>query len=94
MGHFWRMVVLHTIKWVINNARAQGNYEVVRKIIGWKISFFGIISSISGIGIIVALWNLIIYDVFSIILMLGLILCHLALIMFFEELIAIQSNVN
>jgi hypothetical protein len=65
---------------------------MVRKIIGWKIAFFGIINSISGIGFIVTLWNLITYDVFSIIYMVGLIICHLTLIMFFEELIAIQSN--
>jgi hypothetical protein len=67
---------------------------MVRKIIGWKIAFFGIINSITGIGIIVTLWNFIINDIFSIVCILGLIICHLALIIFFEELIAIPRIVN
>jgi len=64
----------------------------MKKMIGWKIAFIGIINSITGIGLIVTLWNLIAYDKLSIVVIIGLIICHLALIMFFEDLIAFQGN--
>jgi hypothetical protein len=57
----------------------------------WNI---GIINSITGIGITLTLWNLIVYDIFSIALILGLITCHLALIIFFEDLIAVQAKIK
>jgi hypothetical protein len=68
--------------------------ELMRKMIGWKIAYIGIINSITGIGITLTLWNLIVYDIFSIALILGLITCHLALIIFFEDLIAVQAKIK
>ena len=64
----------------------------MKKMIGWNIAFMGIIHSITGIGITIALWNLIVYDIFSIVCIIGFIICHIALIIFFEDLIAFQGN--
>jgi hypothetical protein len=66
----------------------------MKKMIGWKIALIGMINSIAGIGITVTLWNLIAYDKLSIVVIIGLIVCHLALIMFFEDLIAFQGNIR
>jgi hypothetical protein len=71
--------------------KAMGLIQLMDNMIGWKIPFIGMIYSITGIGIIISLWNLIEFDLFSILSIIGLIICHLALIMFFEELIAFQS---
>jgi hypothetical protein len=62
--------------------------------IGWKIALIGMINSITGIGITVTLWNLIAYDKLSIVVVIGLIVSHLALIIFFEDLIAFQGNIK
>ena len=64
----------------------------MKKMIGWKIALIGMINSITGIGITVTLWNLIAYDKLSIVVVIGLIVSHLALIIFFEDLIAFQGN--
>jgi hypothetical protein len=64
----------------------------MKKMIGWKIAFIGIINSITGIGLTITLWNRIVYDALSITVIIGLIICHLALIIFFEDLIAVQGN--
>jgi hypothetical protein len=69
----------------------MGLIQLMDNMIGWKIPFIGMIYSITGIGIIISLWNLIEFDLFSILSIIGLIICHLALIMFFEELIAFHS---
>ncbi len=66
----------------------------MKKMIGWKIAFIGIINSITGIGLTITLWNLIAYDKLSIVVVIGLIVSHLALIMFFEDLIALQGNIK
>ena len=66
----------------------------MKKMIGWKIALIGMINSIAEIGITVTLWNLIAYDKLSIVVIIGLIVCHLALIMFFEDLIAFQGNIR
>ena len=66
----------------------------MKKMIGWKIAFIGIIHSITGIGLTIALWNLTVYDMLSIVCIIGLIICHLGLIIFFEELIAVQGNIR
>ncbi len=66
----------------------------MKKMIGWKIALIGMINSITGIGITVTLWNLIAYDKLSIVVIIGLIICHLALIVFFEDLIAFQGNIR
>ncbi len=66
----------------------------MKKMIGWKIAFIGMINSITGIGLTITLWNLIVYDTVSIVVIMGLIICHLALIIFFEDLIAFQGNIK
>lgn len=66
----------------------------MKKMIGWKIAFIGMINSITGIGITITLWNLIAYDRLSIVVITGLIVSHLALIIFFEDLIAFQGNIR
>jgi hypothetical protein len=66
----------------------------MKKMIGWKIALIGMINSITGIGITVTLWNLIAYDKLSIVVVIGLIVSHLALIIFFEDLIAFQGNIK
>ncbi len=66
----------------------------MKKMIGWKIAFIGIINSITGIGLTITLWNLIVYDTLSIVVIIGLVTCHLALIIFFEDLIAFQGNIK
>ena len=66
--------------------------KLMKKMIGWKIAFIGIVNSITGIGLTITLWNLIVYDKLSVVVIIGLIICHLALITFFEDLIAYQGN--
>ncbi len=66
----------------------------MKKMIGWKIALIGMINSITGIGITVTLWNLIAYDKLSIVVVIELIVSHLALIIFFEDLIAFQGNIK
>ncbi len=66
----------------------------MKKMIGWKIALIGMINSITGIDITVTLWNLIAYDKLSIVVVIGLIVSHLALIIFFEDLIAFQGNIK
>jgi hypothetical protein len=66
----------------------------MKKMIGWKIAYLGIINSIAGISLTVTLWKLIAYDIISMVCIIGLIVCHLALIMFFEELIAFQGALD
>ncbi|MHA2030427.1 MAG: hypothetical protein ACW99Q_13635 [Candidatus Kariarchaeaceae archaeon] len=62
--------------------------------VGWKLAFIGIVNSITGIGLIITLWNLFVTDIISIASIIGLIICHLALITFFEDLIAFQGNIR
>jgi hypothetical protein len=66
----------------------------MKKLIGWKIAFIGIVNSITGIGLTITPWNLIAYDKLSVVVIMGLIICQLALIIFFEDLIAYKGNTS